>query len=198
MRFLVWLKGQDRGLGRGLGGLLLACLAVLFLGSGTPARAAFVITPTFGSSITNDPNAAAIEGVINSAIAFYESSFSDQITVTISFNEMTSGLGQSTTGFYNVSYATYLAALQADAKTSNDATALAHLPPGPNNPVNGSSTINVKSANLRAVGLPGAPVLAGGFDGSIGLNTHITDVGSPGTSGTIGSEPVATTTCSAV
>src|SRR5205085_12377771 len=36
---------------------------------------------------------------------------------------------------------------------------------------------------LRAVGLPGAPFVNGSFDGAIGLNTHITDVGSPGTTG---------------
>ena len=96
---------------------------------------------------------------------------------------MSSGLGESTTGFYNVSYNTFITALHADAKTPNDATALSLLPIQNNNPVTGDATIDVKSANLRAVGLAGAPVITGGFDGVISLNTHITDVGSPGTSG---------------
>jgi hypothetical protein len=162
----------------------VTAVAVALTLSAAPARAGLVIVPTFGASITSDPNAAAIEGVINNAIAVYGAKFSDPITVQIQFNEMSSGLGSSTTGFYNVSYATYLAALTADATSANDATALAHLPAGPNNPVTGSSTINVKSANLRAVGLAGAPIVNGSFDGLIGLNTSITDVGSPGTSGT--------------
>jgi hypothetical protein len=70
----------------------------------------------------------------------------------------------------------------ADATTANDATALARLAvdgSGTNNPITNNATINVKSANLRAVGLPGAVAT----DGTIGLNTHITDVGSPGTTG---------------
>jgi len=148
-----------------------------------PARAGFVITPTFASTITSDPNAAAIEGVINSAISFYESAFSDPITVSIQFDSMTSGLGQSTTGFVNLSYSTYLAALKADASTANDAIANSFLANSAANPVNGATTINVKTANGRAVGLPTNGFVNGSFDGVIGLNTHITDVGSPGTSG---------------
>jgi hypothetical protein len=154
-------------------------LAVLGWAAAAPAFGAFVITPTFDSSITSDPNAAAIEGTINTAISIYEAKFTDPITVNIKFQEITSGLGQSSTIFFNVAYSAYLAALSADAKTSNDTTALAHLPAGPNNPVNGNATINVTSANLRAVGITANPL--GGFDGIIGLNTSITSPGSPGT-----------------
>ena len=159
-----------------------AGMSAMLMAAG-PAHAGFVITPTFGSSITSDPNAAAIEGAINSAISFYESAFTDPITVTIQFNSMTSGLGQSTTGFYNISYATYLAALKADSTSANDALANSLLANSLTNPVNGATTINVKSANLRAVGLPGAGIVGGTFDGAIGLNTHLTDIGSPGTTG---------------
>ena len=143
------------------------------------ARANMVITPTFDVSITSDANAAAIEATINSAIQIYQSVFADPITVNITFQEMSSGLGQSSFSFFSVSYASYRAALVADAKTPDDATALAHLPLGPNNPVTGTAFIDVKPANLRAVGLSAVV----GSDGTIGLNTHITDVGSPGTTG---------------
>jgi hypothetical protein len=161
----------------------LAIAVFIPFGFAAPARAQIVITPTFDSSITSDPNAAAIENTINQTIQIYESKFSDPINVTIKFSEMNSGLGQSTTGFYNVSYLSFITALHADATTANDATALALLPIQATNPVTGTGTIDVKSANLRAVGLAGAPVIGGGFDGLIGLNTHITDVGSPGTTG---------------
>jgi hypothetical protein len=155
-----------------------------------PARAGLVINATFDSSITSDPNAAAIEGAINSAIQVYENTFTDPITVAINFSEMNSGLGQSSTAFAVVPYSDYLAALQADATSSNDATALAHLPAGPNNPVNGSPLINVKTANLRAVGININPP-AGQPDGFIGLNTHITDIGSPSTAGVFSLQAVA-------
>jgi len=161
---------------------IAALLAVITVVA-TPAHAGLTITPTFGSSITSDPNAAAIEGVIDSAIAFYQSTFTDPINVTIQFNEMTTGLGQSTVGFYNIPYATYLAALKADATTANDATADSFLPNSSNNPVNGAARIDVKSADGRAVGLATPGFVNGTFDGVIGLNTTITDVGSPGTTG---------------
>ena len=159
---------------------------VISLAIAVPSYASFVINATFDSSITGDSNVAAIESEINSAIGFYESTLTDPIAVSIQFGEMTSGLGQSSSGFYNVAYSTYLAALKADATSSDDATALSLLPNSATNPVNGSATINVKSANLRAVGLAGVPFVAGcrgACDGVIGLNTHITDIGSPGSSG---------------
>jgi|ERR1700693_734479 len=86
-------------------------------------RATLIINATFDNSIAGDPNAATIEGVINSAIGFYQSTFANPIVVSIQFGEMTSGLGQSNTGFDNVSYSTYLAALKADTTSADDATA---------------------------------------------------------------------------
>src|SRR6266540_3074379 len=44
-----------------------------------------IIHPTFDSSITNNPNAAAIEAMINRVISIYESLFSDPITIQIRF-----------------------------------------------------------------------------------------------------------------
>lgn len=156
--------------------------AALFMASGAPAWA-LTITPTFGPSITGDPNAAAIENTINAAIGTYEADFSDPINVAITFQEQTSGLGQSSTVFFNAPYTTYYNSLKADAKTANDATALAHLPGGPSNPITNSPFINVTSANLRAVGLatPGVGPGTGTPDGTISLNTSITFPGSPGT-----------------
>lgn len=145
-----------------------------------PANANLIIDPTFDVSITSDPNAAAIENAINTTIGIYETDFTDPITVAIKFQEG-GGLGGSSTFFASVSYASYLAALQADASTSSDLTALPHLPAGPNNPVNGNSTIDVKSANLRAVGINVSPP-AGQPDGTITLNMSLTSPGSPGTS----------------
>lgn len=162
--------------------LALTGLALLGLAAG-PARAQLVITPTFLSSITGDPNATAIEGVINQAIQEYQTKFSDPINVQIEFGSMTTGLGSSFWGFYNLPYATFQTALALDKTSADDTTALSLLPASATNPVNGAGTINVKTANLRAVGLSFAGFIDGSFDGRIGLNTHITDIGSPGTTG---------------
>lgn len=145
------------------------------------AHANLVIDPTFSSLITSDPNAAAIEATINAAISVYETDFSDPITVAIDFTEMSSGLGESSAYYDTVPYATYRNALAADAKTANDASAMALLPASSTNPVTGSTTIEVKTADLRAVGINANPP-AGQPDGTVSLNTSITNPGSTGTS----------------
>jgi hypothetical protein len=127
----------------------------------------FTITPTFDSTITSDPNAATIENTINQAIAAYQSSFSDNINVNITFQEMTTGLGASSTQVVTVSFKDYLAKLTAHSTTSDDATAIGTLGAGPNNPVNSDSNIKIRQANARALGFS----VGSGTDSTIGLNT---------------------------
>jgi len=143
-----------------------------------------VITPVFDGSITSDPNGATIMNTINSAIVFYESHITDPISVVIKFRKMGKGLGLSQTsvpcatpcpttcGCGSITYSSYLTALTSQATSADDATALAHLAPGPNNPVNGNPNMWVKNANLRALGFvvtafPGQP------DSTISLNTKL-------------------------
>ncbi len=111
----------------------------------------FVINPTFAANITSDPNAATIEATINTAIANYEQVLTDNITVNITFQEG-GGLGGSSTFGSNITYTSYLAALTSHATSANDATALASLPAGPNNPVNGGTMVRVTTALQRALG----------------------------------------------
>ena len=59
------------------------CLAV------TEPTTGLTIHPTFDSSITNNPNSAAIQATINRAISIYESLFSDPITIQIRFRYST-------------------------------------------------------------------------------------------------------------
>ncbi len=158
----------------------LACL-ILWVARAT---AGLIITPTYGANLNTDSNSTAIKAVINQAIANYEAKFSDPINVPIRFQEMTTGLGSSSYWYYNIPYSQFITTLTADKKTSDDTTALAHLPPGATNPINGNSSINLKTANLRAIGINGLNSgLSGGVDGIISLNTHVTDVGSSGTTG---------------
>jgi len=154
-------------------------------GSGPQAPSALVINPTFDSSITTNPNAAAIEAMINQAIAIYQSRFSDNVTSSMLFryattqpngNPMPAGsLALSFTTVYMTTWSGFISALTADAKTSNDATANASLPGSPL-----STNIRFSSANGRALGFdtPGALCSDGTsncgngtFDGIVTLNS---------------------------
>ena len=141
---------------------------------------ALTINATFDSSITTHPRAADIQATINSAIAFYEDSFSDPITASIKFQNMDTGLGGSTTWRMTFSYTEYLAALKAHATTEDDATALAHLPAGPHNPVNGDDNVLLKLPLARALGFSAAPS-PGNFDGVISLHLGIINISSTDT-----------------
>jgi hypothetical protein len=143
-----------------------------------------VIIPTFDSTITSNPNSAAIQSVINQAVAKYQTLFSDSMTVSILFRYATTApdgapldsgtLAASRYVFYQIPWSTFLNSLRADAKTVNDHSANVTLPS------NALSTfIEPSSASGRAVGLNTPPamfsngnVAAGGqFDGIVTLNS---------------------------
>jgi hypothetical protein len=135
--------------------------------------AGLVIQATFNANVDS-----ATQTVINNAIAFYESTFTNPITVNIEFYEMSSGLGMSSLPIYTVPYSTYRTALMNNGASADDATAFATLPAGSGNPINGGS-IELTSANGRAIGLNTPEVAFGSncqnFTGSgcIGLNVTL-------------------------
>src|SRR6266576_2778019 len=165
--------------------LALAPLAMGLAGVAPGYANGLVILPTFDNSIALNGNAAAIEGTINQALGIYDSLFTDNITVSILFRYSSSQpngnpmgantLAQSNYTIYSELYSDYTAALIADAKTQNDATAIFHLPGS-----NSATRIDPSSADGRAVGLntPGAmsatgSVNTGGtFDGIVTLNSN--------------------------
>jgi len=139
---------------------------------------ALVINPTYTGL------SPAVQAEIASAIDFYETTFSDPITVDIEFHEMKTGLGRSDLHWYFWSYQAYRAALIADATSPDDATANATLGPPPNDPILNELYISLKPANGRAVGLPtpGLSIDLPGTcnfvgDGCIGLNIGETTLG---------------------
>ncbi|CAM4146076.1 NF038122 family metalloprotease [Roseateles saccharophilus] len=149
-----------------------------------PAHANLVITPIFDASITGDTNAAAIEAVINSAASFYDNTFSNPVNISIKFQEG-GGLGASNSWVFKARYQNYINRLIAHSSgDATDTTALANLPHGATNPVTGGGFVNVRAANLRAMGATLST--PDGLDGTITVNTHLTDVGSPGTTGQYG------------
>jgi len=162
-------------------GVLCPVLAVVLLGTGTPAHAdSLTIVPTFDPSIASVSGA---EGAINAAIASVENAVTspNNITVSIYFTNG-GGLGESITGQYGVSYNDYYNAYKAVATSSNQLTALASLgaaPTGPSsgNPVNGNTQVDITSAEGRNLGFntPGVVTVGSGtYDSEILLNTSIT------------------------
>jgi hypothetical protein len=153
-------------------GLTLAALPDAF------ASSTFNINPTFGASITSDTNFAAIEATINSVIAIYNSTFvvpgPNPVTANITFDEMAGGLGQSNSFFGTISYASYCAALQTFGTVGSGSLNCGVDPL--NGGAAGAGNINVKTVDLRALNLGGAAA----SDGTISLNTSITNPGSPG------------------
>jgi hypothetical protein len=142
-------------------------------GSGT----GLTIIPTFNANID-----AATQAAINNAIAFYQNTFTNNITINIEFHNMSTGLGQSVAFVFNVPYATYHAALQGNATSTDDVTALANTPSGSTNPINGNANIGLKSPTGRAIGLntpeqsfnfPGSPCPTFTGSGCIGLNVTL-------------------------
>ena len=152
----------------------------------TEPTTGLIINPTFDSSITGNPNAAAIEAMINRAISFHESLFSDPITIQIRFRYSTSGpdgtplpagaAAQSVFVIYQVPWSIYIDALRADARTSNDSVANASLPATALSP-----NIKPRSAGGRAVGLDTPPAMlpngtigqGGPYDGIVTLNSSV-------------------------
>lgn len=142
-----------------------------------PTGPGLTIVPTFDNSILSDPQAATIEATILSSIATYRSIFSDPITVRITYTEMSSGLGENSFSYGTISYASYLAALQAHATSGDDTTALAGLSGGSGNPVNGNNSVNIKYPLARALGFSFG---GSGADATIFLNTSIMNLSGAG------------------
>ncbi|MGH7984035.1 MAG: NF038122 family metalloprotease [Candidatus Udaeobacter sp.] len=150
----------------------------------TEAATGLIINATFDNSIIGNPNAAAIEAMINRSIGIYESLFSDPITIQILFRYSTtepdgtplpSGLlAESDYVVYNVPWNDFISALRGDARTSNDNMANASLPGSAL-----STNIMPSSANGRSVGFDTPPSMfangtvgnGGPYDGIVTLNS---------------------------
>jgi hypothetical protein len=150
----------------------------------TVATTGLTIHATFDSSITGNPNAAAIEAMINRAISIYESHFSDPITIQIRFRYSTTapdgtplpaGAGaMSLAPLYVGPWSTIINALKANGRTSNDFHANLSLPGSALSP-----NIIAKSANGRALVFNTPPDMfangtvgpGGPYDGIVTLNS---------------------------
>jgi hypothetical protein len=112
------------------------------------------INATYESSLASAP--AGYKTAIQSVIAFFEASFSNNITLNLTFNwkNLSGGIAQSSTYYNTYDYNTVVAALKANATSADDATVLARLPQADplSNPT-ASIYYNVSSAQSKALGL---------------------------------------------
>src|SRR5579871_1543710 len=130
---------------------IVAFTGLVMLGVGhMPASAQLNIIPTYDSSITSLSNAADIESTINAAISFYNTNITNPTTVTIDFGNISTGLGQSLSSFYEVNYSDFATNL-ASTVTGNKSF-LQSVPVQTNNPVNNNTQVAATSAELRTLG----------------------------------------------
>ena len=146
-----------------------------------PGQIRSLINPTFDSSLS-----AADDGAIDAAISEIEGDIAspNNITVSIYFDTMSTGLGESNSTVYNVSYYHYYNDYKAVATSADQLTALASLGTAPvnnlsGNPVNGNALVQITSAEGRNLGFntPAGVSVAGQggvFDSEILLNTSLT------------------------
>jgi hypothetical protein len=161
----------------------LSCLALFALAA--PAFS-LTIVPTFDSSITNSPSAAAMKAAINAAIQAFQTNYTDSLTVNIKFvNAPTTDLGGNVTYYGTYSYQQYIAALWSRATSLNDTKALSQLPITANDPVLGGSQIFLNLTQARLTGLvPPNTYGASNLDSTISLNMSVMNFTRPPTNST--------------
>jgi hypothetical protein len=133
-----------------------------------PAHA-LLIDATFDSSYN-----AAQQATVNSAISYFESILTDNVSVKINFTALNSGLGSSSQSGYLPTYNQIYNALDADRTSANDNTAVSHLSSGSSDPATGATQILITHAQCAALGFDCGPAV-GGFDGTIGINLGLVD-----------------------
>jgi len=134
-------------------------------------QASMIINVTFDSSVGSAP--AGFTSTVNAVVQYFETQFTDPITLNISvgYGEVggqalgSGALGESLTYLNFYSYSQLLGALSADATTAADQTAVASLPSS--NPA-GSASYLVPTAEAKALGLMGAST---SLDGSVGFSS---------------------------
>jgi hypothetical protein len=108
---------------------LASASAFVSLATFLPAAQGLTINLTYTASVAALPNSAQYEAAVQYAAQQLENLITDPISVNITVNTMTSGLGESgsrSTGIFTYSQVTSL--LTTHATTSVDTTAIANLP----------------------------------------------------------------------
>lgn len=131
---------------------------------------AVTIVPTWDSSITSAPNAAAITNALVFCIGTLQSNLTDNSTIKILFkSDPAVDLGQSQTWSTSYSYSSYLATLSNSASDSNDRNALSRIPSTATDPLVSSNQIALNLPLARLLGLDSG-YGPDGYDSTISFN----------------------------
>ena len=133
------------------------------------------INVTFDQAIGSLP--AGFVAAIDYVVEYFDHLFTDAITINIDVgygevNGQTLGsgaLGESITFLNSYNYSTLRGALAGDAKSADDANAVASLPGS--DPIGGTHTYWVSTAEQKALGLLAAN--AGAIDGYVGFSSTL-------------------------
>ncbi len=126
------------------------------------------IVATYDSTVASAP--AGYKTAIQSSIAFFEKTFSDNITINITFTwkNLSGGIAQSETYFNSYDYTTVVNALNKKATSSDDYTMLARLPKtDPLSNPTASIYYNVSTSEAKVLGLDSNT----GSDGTVTLGS---------------------------
>ena len=138
--------------------------------SGGSQQSGLVINVSYDASCNNAP--AAFKTAVAAVVSFYESQFTDPITISIDVGygevdgESVGGLSESLYYLDSLTYSQLKTALVANAASAADETAISTLPA--TDPTNGG-TYWLSQANEKALGLLGGSSL----DGYIGVNSSV-------------------------
>ena len=137
---------------------------------------ALIINPTFSANVNALPNAATVQNAFNYAKLQIENLYSDNFTLNMTVDATSSAgaLGGSSTfleGYYNYAGVGGIrAAMVADSKGANDASAYSTLPVS--DPTGGTHTWATSQAQMRALNL--APVFTpNASDGTFTFGTNV-------------------------
>lgn len=141
----------------------------------------FKIVASFDTSITQSPNAAAIEKGVKDDIDTLGRLISTPVTVTIDFASVSNGLGGSATYYNEEPYSKYRSDLtHQKARSTYDNQALRSLPTTSANPVNGNANVNLTLPLLRATGEAALGNTGSHVDSTVMLNTSIMNLSRTG------------------
>src|SRR2546423_2723450 len=128
-----------------------------------------IFTTNFDASVGSAPN--GFVSTVNAVAQFFQSTYSDNVTVNINVGygqvggQTVTTLGQSSTFLNTYTYDQVRNALLSDAKTADDSAAVSTLPA--NSPL-GGATYWVARAEAKALGLLG---VSASTDGSVGFSS---------------------------
>jgi len=136
-----------------------------FLG-GSQRASALTFNTAFLTNGGGGAFSQADKDCINSVLALYSSTFTDNITVTLQFSNSNSGLGSNGPHFYQDTWANVHQQMILDATTADDASALAQLNALPVT----SGNVVFSGANAKALGYSG---INDAVDDVINLNASL-------------------------